>query len=54
MGIADWGEVEWGLAAFNLVALFIIIRFLKRRLTTKLAEVEDRQAQSLERRNDER
>jgi hypothetical protein len=51
MGVSDWGATEWGLFAFNVVALSIIIWAVRKKIVSKLAEVEERHNRSTERRS---
>ncbi|MDP6010177.1 MAG: hypothetical protein QF707_00125 [Candidatus Poseidoniaceae archaeon] len=53
MGIADWGAVEWGLFAFNLAAVALIIWAIRKKIVSKLSEVEERHNRSTERRKSE-
>ena len=39
-----WGRTEWVLLVVNLIAVYIVVRFLKSRVELKLREVEARQA----------
>ena len=39
-----WGRTEWVLLVVNLIAVYIVVRFLKSRVELKLKEVEARQA----------
>jgi len=50
MGVADWGATEWGLFAFNLVAVALIVWAIRKKIISKLTEVEERHNRSTERR----
>lgn len=50
MGISTWGSTEWGLFTFNFIAVAVIIWALRKKILSKLAEVEERQTSSAERR----
>lgn len=39
-----WGRTEWVLLVVNIIAMYIVVRFLKSRIELKLREVEARQA----------
>ncbi|MEC7988781.1 MAG: hypothetical protein VX151_02445 [Candidatus Thermoplasmatota archaeon] len=39
-----WGRTEWVLLVVNVIAVYIVVRFLKSRVELKLREVEARQA----------
>ena len=39
-----WGRTEWVLLVVNIIAVYIVVRFLKSRVELKLREVEARQA----------
>ena len=39
-----WGRTEWVLLVVNIIAVYIVVRFLKSRGELKLREVEARQA----------
>ena len=39
-----WGRTEWMLLVVNVIAVYIVVRFLKSRVELKLREVEARQA----------
>lgn len=39
-----WGRTEWVLLVVNVIAVYIVVRFLKSRVKLKLREVEARQA----------
>ena len=43
----DWGQTEWLILAVDVAALYIVIRFLKKRIKHKLDEVEARQRHHL-------
>jgi hypothetical protein len=43
MGISTWGGTEWGLFSFNFIAVVVIIWALRKKILSKLAEVEERQ-----------
>ncbi|GIR75637.1 MAG: hypothetical protein VX011_02540 [Candidatus Thermoplasmatota archaeon] len=40
----EWGRTEWVLLVVNVIAVYIVVRFLKSRVELKLKEVEARQA----------
>ena len=48
--MTEWGATEWGLFTFNVIAVSIIIWALRYKIVSKLAEVEERQNRSTERR----
>jgi hypothetical protein len=50
MGISTWGSTEWGLFTFNFIAVAVIIWALRKKVLSKLAEVEERQTNSAKRR----
>ncbi|MGY8701548.1 MAG: hypothetical protein ACKVHH_02425 [Candidatus Poseidoniales archaeon] len=50
MGISTWGSTEWGLFTFNFIAVGVIIWALRKKILSKLAEVEERQTNNAERR----
>ena len=39
-----WGRTEWVLLVVNVIAVYIVVRFLKSRVELELREVEARQA----------
>lgn len=43
----EWGHTEWLILAIDVAALYIVIRFLKKRIRHKLDEVEARQRHHL-------
>ncbi|MDC0055741.1 hypothetical protein OAJ94_01665 [Deltaproteobacteria bacterium] len=50
MAISTWGSTEWGLFTFNFIAIAIIIWALRKKILSKLAEVEERQTNNAKRR----
>jgi hypothetical protein len=50
MVISTWGGTEWGLFTFNFIAVAVIIWALRKKILSKLAEVEERQTSNAERR----
>ena len=52
MQIKEWGSIEWLLLIFNIIALSIAIWFLRRKVLSKLTEIEYRQNQSAKRKKD--
>jgi cbb3-type cytochrome oxidase subunit 3 len=50
MGISTWGGTEWGLFTFNFIAVAVIIWALRKKVLSKLAEVEERQTNIAKRR----
>ncbi|MDP6188594.1 MAG: hypothetical protein QF699_04645 [Candidatus Poseidoniaceae archaeon] len=43
----EWGRTEWLLLLVNTVAVYIVVRFLQRKIQRKLNEVEARQQHHL-------
>ena len=43
----EWGQIEWLILAVDVLALYIVYRFLKKRIQLKLDEVEARQRHHL-------
>ena len=43
----EWGQIEWLILAVDGLALYIVYRFLKKRIQHKLDEVEARQRHHL-------
>ena len=43
----EWGQIEWLILAVDALALYIVYRFLKKRIQHKLNEVEARQRHHL-------
>ena len=43
----EWGHIEWLILAVDVLALYIVYRFLKKRIQLKLDEVEARQRHRL-------
>ncbi|MBT7938609.1 MAG: hypothetical protein HN696_05550 [Euryarchaeota archaeon] len=52
MGISTWGGTEWGLFSFNFIAVVVIIWALRKKILSKLAEVEERQNNNAKRRRE--
>ena len=52
MGISTWGGTEWGLFIFNFIAVAVIIWALRKKVLSKLAEVEERQTNNSKRRRE--
>lgn len=49
----EWGRTEWFLLAVNAFAMYIVVRFLQRKIQRKLNEVEARQRHHLHQRRTE-
>ncbi|RJU99391.1 MAG: hypothetical protein DWC04_00395 [Candidatus Poseidoniales archaeon] len=43
----EWGRIEWLILVVDVLALYIVYRFLKKRIQHKLDEVEARQRHHL-------
>ena len=43
----EWGSTEWLLLLVNAIAMYIVVRFLQRKIQRKLNEVEARQRHHL-------
>ena len=43
----EWGQIEWLILAVDGLALYIVYRFLKKRIQHKLDDVEARQRHHL-------
>ncbi|MEO2121006.1 MAG: hypothetical protein ABGX44_04260 [Candidatus Poseidoniia archaeon] len=52
MGISTWGGTEWSLFTFNFIAVAVIIWALRKKVLSKLAEVEERQTNNVKRRRE--
>ena len=52
MGISTWGSTEWGLFTFNFIAVAVIIWALRKKVLSKIAEVEERQTNNAKRRRE--
>ncbi|HJM55141.1 MAG TPA: hypothetical protein QGI72_02730 [Poseidonia sp.] len=50
----QWGLSSWGILLVDLLAIVIIVIFLKRKIQSKLKEVESRQEFHLQKRKSER
>ena len=48
----NWGAAEWVILVVDLIAIVIVVRFLSSRVKSKLAEVEERQNISTNRRRE--
>ena len=48
----NWGAAEWVILVVDLIAIVIVVRFLSSRVKSKLAEVEERQNTSTNRRRE--
>jgi hypothetical protein len=46
----NWGMLEWFILFINIVAIAIVVRFLTWKVRSKLAEVEQRQQFSIQKR----
>lgn len=46
----NWGILEWFILLINFVAIVIVVRFLSWKIRSKLAEVEQRQQFSIQKR----
>jgi hypothetical protein len=49
----EWGRTEWLLLVVNTFAMYIVVRFLQRKIQRKLNEVEARQRHHLHQRRTE-
>jgi hypothetical protein len=49
----EWGRTEWFLLVVNTFAMYIVVRFLQRKIQRKLNEVEARQRHHLHQRRTE-
>ena len=43
----EWGQIEWLILAVDVLAVYIVYRFLKKRIQLKLDEVQARQRHQL-------
>ena len=48
----NWGAAEWVILVVDLIAIIIVVRFLSSKVKSKLAEVEERQNTSTNRRRE--
>ncbi len=48
----NWGAAEWVILVVDLIAIVIVVRFLSSKVKSKLAEVEERQNISTNRRRE--
>ena len=48
----NWGTAEWVILVVDLIAIVIVVRFLSSKVKSKLAEVEERQNISTNRRRE--
>ena len=48
----NWGAAEWVILVVDLIAIIIVVRFLSSKVKSKLAEVEERQNISTNRRRE--
>ena len=48
----NWGAAEWVILVVDLIAIVIVVRFLSTKVKSKLAEVEERQNTSTNRRRE--
>ena len=48
----NWGTAEWVILVVDLLAIVIVVRFLSSKVKSKLAEVEERQNSSTNRRRE--
>tara|TARA_B100000282_G_scaffold295321_1_gene274347 strand:- start:1057 stop:1251 length:195 start_codon:yes stop_codon:yes gene_type:complete len=48
----NWGAAEWVILVVDLIAIVIVVRFLSSKVKSKLAEVEERQNTSTNRRRE--
>ena len=48
----NWGAAEWVILVGDLIAIVIVVRFLSSKVKSKLAEVEERQNISTNRRRE--
>ena len=48
----NWGAAEWVILVVDLIAIVIVVRFLSSKVKSKLAEVEERQNSSTNRRRE--
>ena len=49
----EWGRAEWRLLLVNTFAVYIVVRFLRRKIQRKLDEVEARQRHQLHQKRSE-
>tara|TARA_B100001250_G_C19376204_1_gene604190 strand:- start:206 stop:373 length:168 start_codon:yes stop_codon:yes gene_type:complete len=50
MILADWTITEWMILGFNIAAISFVVWLLRRRILSKLGEVEERQQTAIDRR----